>query len=221
MIPMTSEQQFSQADLRAFRVFTDQHGRQWGAAIENKTQHPCSDLIPKFKAPMYPPPSHIKIVDTYAATIRMDYDGWEAELVQAHADYEATRIQIARNHFGSQADHAIKSGDPTLLSLLGPPPKPIEPVQAMKQGNKWMLGLSQKPDPRLTAFFEKEIEPQPDFSDPVEYADEPETKLVPVIPLSRFPIHTGGGLYLFSDGSETKMPSKDEAVAYEAMLQEA
>ena len=86
MIPMTSESKFSQADLRAFRVFTDQHGRQWGAHIENKTQHPCSDLLPRFNAPMYPPPSHIKIVDTYAGTIRMDYDAWEAELVQAHID---------------------------------------------------------------------------------------------------------------------------------------
>ena len=93
----------------------------------------------------------------------------------------------------------------------------------MKQGNKWMLGLSKKSDPRLTKFFETAVEPTPDFSDAPDFADEPETRLVPVarIPLDRYPIHTGGGVYIFSDGSETKMSSKDEAVAYEAMLQEA
>ena len=223
MIPMTSEGEFSQADLRAHREFRDQHGRIWGTQIENKTQAPTGPMSPQFQAPMYPDSKYFRFRDrdtnklTYAAgTFWIDYDAWIHDRSDAMRMWEQERYMLAIQKYGAGAQDAIDRKDPALHAMVGEPPFPVEPVLAMQQGNPWVLGLAETPDPRLAPYFQRHVRAVPDFRGT---APEPTAKAG--VPLSRFPVHTGGGIYLFSDGQETKMDSKDDAVAYEAALQEA
>lgn len=135
----------SQADERMFRKFRDQHGRQWGADCEKRTQHPCGPLslrgFPVKHVKLKTPAKYFKITDTAAGEITIDYDRWEVELLTAHTEYDLHALEQATALYGDKGPQAIKDRDPALMRRIGTPPERVERVRAAKAGNRWVLGL--------------------------------------------------------------------------------
>lgn len=137
---------FSQADQRSFRIFTDQHGREWQGMIEKITEHPTGPWAPRFSSPLNKEiRPYLKIKDAAAGKFVIDYDAWIRDLKQAHAAYALQEVQVANALYGDKGPQAIKDNDPQLALRLGPRPVAIERVLAAKAGNRWVLGI---PNPK-------------------------------------------------------------------------
>lgn len=127
---------------RAYAIYTDQHGRAWGAPIENKTGDPCGNFEPQFSAPL-------RLEDKYIAfnsrmrRITIRYADKIRDLVEAQNEWDTQMRAYARKEYGDKAGEAMKNPPPGLLDLVGPKPhERREPIEAAMQGNKWVLGLS-------------------------------------------------------------------------------
>lgn len=138
---------------RAYAIYTDQHGRAWGAVIENKTGDPAGPMEPQFSAPLRPMDKYItvnsarrQVVIRYADVIR--------DIEEANADWDLALREYARKNYGTKAPEAIANPPADLLDLVGPRPKERrEPWEAAMQGNKWVLGLAPKKPEWAKEFF--------------------------------------------------------------------
>ena len=132
---------FSQATNRSYRIFTDQHDREWGADIENKTQAPCGALSACFRSPLRIAQKYLMLINPQAGKIEINYPLWIGELKQAHTDYAYTRLMEKRRM--SPANwRDIPDNDQGLLDVIGEPPPPVQQVLAAQAGERWVLGLS-------------------------------------------------------------------------------
>lgn len=148
----------SQADVRTVRIFTDEHGRQWRAAVNNLGVHagyPVSPMTPLFTAPIYPPPRFLEITDIAAGTLKTDVNAWLADLETRHGEYETLKQQQASALFGDGAAAAIERADRSLMFRIGPPPRPLEQVLAYQQGHPWVLGGDPEMPESLAPYFPK------------------------------------------------------------------
>ena len=139
------DEKFSQASLRMFRIFTDQWGREYNADCERKTQHPCGPYAARYRAPIYPPAKYIVIIDTVRAKVVIDTHRWIADLIDEHGMYWREVHTWAKEKAGVKAldlyNRETGRVDPQLLAFVGIAPMPIEVIQAMRAGNRWLLGL--------------------------------------------------------------------------------
>lgn len=143
----------SQADLRRPQWMTDDHGRRWFADVEKRSGYPVGPIRPRFDAPWYPDQSALKIDPDDPSHIRIDYEALLAERQEAHALYHQRAVEEA----ASRQWPVPELGEPyrrELQLIIGKPPQPIEPVVAAMQGNKYILGLTTRVDPRLVEFIE-------------------------------------------------------------------
>ena len=136
----STRQGFSQATNRSYRIFTDQHDREWGADIENKTQAPCGALSARFKSPLRIAQKYLMLINPQSGKIEINYPLWIGELKQAHTDYAYTRLMEKRRM--SPANwRDIPDNDQGLLDVIGAPPPPVQQVLAAQAGERWVLGL--------------------------------------------------------------------------------
>lgn len=182
------DQLFSQASMRDFRFFTDQHGREWGADCEKQTGEPCGPLSPKFRAPMLPPPKYVQITDVRRGRIHINYDLWIHEQRMGHEEYERFALMQANRMFGERGPDEVRKlltprqgemPDPALLHTVGEPPEAVERVLAAQAGNRWVLGLSEKkpswaekyfpaPKPKMTPEIARKLFPDAEDEDEQE-----------------------------------------------------
>lgn len=215
------DDQYSQATQRMYRIFYDQHDREWGADCEKKTQHPTGvGLQPRFKAPFIPPQKYLVITDTIRGRIHIDYvqmirDGQEADtMFWGFAQQEANRIGGVRAQ--DLFDLQKRTLEPQLANLVGTPPMPITIYQALRAGNAWLLGKSDvKPVKMPREWF-------PDASDLAKadpfkmddpFAELPEGAVVgesKTAPKDEYPAHRGGGRWILSL-EHARAIEKDEA----------
>lgn len=141
--------EWSQADLRTYRKFRDQHGRRWGADVENKTQAPCGPLallaVPPLVCapPVMPPSKYIRVSDAAGAELRIDYARWLEDLDVAWEEFELFATEQATDLYKDQAAEALKNPPAALARRIGRDrPLRREVVLAMREGNDWVLGLS-------------------------------------------------------------------------------
>lgn len=173
---------FSQAkQRRSGTIFRDQHGRRYHAVVELKTGHPTGLIEPLFTAPLMPPQMYLS-VGTNAERpydLRIDYDRWIQDLRTAADDYITEARQLARKMYRDRYNAA----DPLteeVVDIIGPRPQHVEPVIAAKQGNAYVLGLTDRVDVRLFGMLEEDralrrehrASDEPDFSDVVESLDD-------------------------------------------------
>ncbi len=176
---------YSQADERSYRIFSDQHGREWGADIENSTQAPCGPMSQRFKSPLRIPSKYIVFINVQAGKIHIDYDRWIQDLTLAHEDYLEHK-RAHKNRMNPAQPHLIADDDPNLLYAVGEPPEAIQQVQAAKQGNRWVLGLTHpktgdampKPGWAVKYFPEKVEITIEQFPDDFDFDDEPEREVM-------------------------------------------
>lgn len=160
----------SNADRRRTVILTDQHGRKWFCNEDIRTGAAVGPYEPKgWSAPWYLPQGgefpYYKRQEETPNLMDLDYDGYLAQLRQAHGEWEKRIRDVGIELHGQ----AFDENKPTLavLQRVGQKPQPIEPIVAMKQGNKYALGLTDVVDIRLAAF----LPPKPrgddlDFSEP-------------------------------------------------------
>ena len=133
-----------------FRRFTDQHGRQFTAQSDVRTQQPKEELRPvndrgdKNFMPPWLPPMRFAIFTEGSLDFRWDYGTMATELSGDAADYYQRAMEFAVEHnkpepeLGGPVDRSIRF-------LLGKPPlSPAVPL-ACEQGDPWMLGVPGAP----------------------------------------------------------------------------
>jgi hypothetical protein len=174
---------FSQAkQRRTGTIFRDQHNRRYHAVIELKTGHPTGMIEPQFQAPLMPEQKYLKVGTNPERPydLRIDYEAWLADLRTAHREYETQARQLARKMYREKYN-AQDFLTEEVLDVIGPPPQHVEVVLAARQGNKYVLGLTDRVDIRLAAMLEEDkprfadirtMEDEGDFSDVVEALDE-------------------------------------------------
>jgi hypothetical protein len=162
----------SQAARRRWVQLPDQHGRAFETVIDVVGGAPCAPINPRgWNAPLTPPQKYIKFSGEMGQyKVIIDYPKWIDDLQAAHKVYEQKLFDDALVIFGATGTKAYADRDPALLRYTGPGPQFVEPVIAASQGNKWVLGLTDKPDGRLTRFFQKPAEEVIDYS--TDYTDE-------------------------------------------------
>lgn len=175
---------FSQAKQRRNgTIFRDQHGRRYHAVVELKSGHPTGLIEPLFTAPLMPPQMYLRVGTNPERPydLRIDYDRWVQDLRAAHAEYLDLARKLARKMYRDKYDAA----DPVteeIVDIIGVRPQHVEPVIAAKQGNAYVLGLTDRVDVRLFALLEEDrvsqrrltASDEPDFSQVVESVDEDE-----------------------------------------------
>lgn len=169
---------FSQRDQRSEQMFTDQHGREYHASIEKKTMHPTGPIQPQFRAPLMPPMKYIELSKDRRRPydLRINYDQWIADLRTGHTEWKRAGEQLAMKVHGDAYD-PDRPFTRQVLEVIGPKPQHVEPVIAAKQGNAYVLGLTDRVDIRLAAMLEEDkpvlhIADEPDFSEVVESLDD-------------------------------------------------
>jgi len=156
----------SQRDFRRDQTMTDQHGRQWHATIELKTGHPCGLVRPKFHAPLDVPQQYLNVDKESPHRLIIAYDPWIASLRNAWTERSSHLRSVGLAVHGDKYNPDKPSREQ--LEIVGPPPRPVEPVIAAKQGNKYVLGLTDKMPDWAKPFFIKDVVPE------VVYEDVPE-----------------------------------------------
>jgi hypothetical protein len=123
--------------------FTDQHGREWEASVENATGHPCGPLKPLFAAPVIPPDAYMVPHPVKPGVLTIDYDRWLAHVDANLASHQVRLEDAARVLYGKDASRYFKDPTPEMLRAVGGAPEPREPIVAALQGkSRWVLGLS-------------------------------------------------------------------------------
>lgn len=154
------------------QFFRDQHGRRYHAEIELKTSHPCGPLVPQYRAPLVVPQHYLTLVNDpeNPTKLRVDYPRWEADARASRKEWEQEGRSRALKMYGDAYDPRKPFGQ-DVLDIIGPAPSAVEPIIAARQGNSWVLGLTDRIDLRLAKYFEPEqLDPQfrpeePDFRD--------------------------------------------------------
>lgn len=165
-----------QANTRRPGTFYDDHtsqrfpkGRPWFSNIDKRSGAPVGLMRPKgWSAPWLPDPTSFKYSEDEPNRFTIDYESILNERLSDHAAYQTMKeaAAVARGW-----DPTLPEKQAVLEALVGKPPLPVEPIAAAMQGNSWMLGLTDRVDPRLEPFVRKETRRQkmlkslPDFSD--------------------------------------------------------
>src|SRR5258708_30560498 len=151
----------------------DQHGRRWGCSFDHKSNAP----VGHWDSPVAPivPPSHFLRLSKdpdRPNELTVDYDAIIKELREAASQWNKDAEAAMSRRHGEKYKPGMPL-DSDVGEALGPRPDPIEPWIAAKQGNKYVLGLTQVVDVRLAPFLKlKGAEPdEPDFSDDPDFTD--------------------------------------------------
>jgi len=142
-----------QSRKRSYAIYTDQHGRAWGAIIENKTGDPCGPLEPQFHAPVLPLDKFVTI-NSRQRKLTIRYADIILDKEDADTAWEASLREYARKLYDDKAPGAIEHPTPALIDLVGPKPKGRREIwEAAMQGNKWILGFDAKKPAWAEEFF--------------------------------------------------------------------
>lgn len=131
-----------QRQRRVWRVFTDQHGRRFGAQADMSNNAPIGEFQPQgFMPPWLPTMRHAKFSTAGDLDFRWDYDqvaeDWSAQAASYYEDAAKLSLQLPGNvptpDVGGEVDYRIRV-------MMGPPPlSPAIPL-ACKAGDPWALG---------------------------------------------------------------------------------
>lgn len=137
-------------DRRTVRLL-DQHGRAYSASLDIRSGAPTGLIDPLwvhqkgYSVPAYlvPPQQHIKFYgDDRPGEVYIDYDGWLADRKAGWRQHNTTTRDVELKIRGDKAD--TKNPSAETREIVGPHPQRVELLLAMKKGNKWALGLSEK-----------------------------------------------------------------------------
>lgn len=131
----------SQRDKMVYRIFTDQHGRRFGAQADVRNQRPIGDLTPLggYDPPWLPPMRYMKWAMEGGLDFAWDYDTIAQEWAEGGSAYYSDATKFALEHNlpvpqpGGEIDRRIRD------VFKDPPQSPAIPLAA-KAGDPWILG---------------------------------------------------------------------------------
>lgn len=164
-----------QAAQRRGATLTDDWGRAWSAVIDKRTGDPIGSITPQgWSAPWRPDQAYMRPDPEDPRRLIIDLAQALRDAREAHEQYaeDWKRAAAARNiDPNDQRNHGI------LLQVVGPLPKPWQPIKAALDGNKWILGFTTKPDPRLVPFLTtKRQRAEASLEGLESFADDPEVE---------------------------------------------
>ncbi len=139
---------------RRFAVHYDQHGRQWWSSIELRSGTSVGTIEPNFVAPWYPDQQYLVENPANVTELWIDYRRMATDRKVSLDEYHADAVQYAADNKWP----APKYGDypSEIVQKKGHPSRSFKLVVAAWQGNPWILGLSDTPDPRLEELVKRE-----------------------------------------------------------------
>lgn len=143
---------------RTWRIFTDQHGRKFGAVVDTGNGHPIGELIPQgFTPPWQPPMAFAKFADVHVLDFRWDYEGVASELGGVTANWYQMVIAWAIE-FSKPEPEVGGPVDRSIVYGYGKPPlSPAIPL-ACELGVPWILGTPGAPvDENLKKILEQNV----------------------------------------------------------------
>lgn len=164
-----------QAAQRRGSTLTDDWGRAWSAVIDKRTGDPIGSITPQgWSAPWRPDQAYMRPDPEDPRRIIIDLERALADALEAHEQYaeDWKRQAAARN-----IDPADERNHGILQQVVGPPPKPWQPIKAALDGNRWILGFTTKPDARLVPYLTtKRQRSQAKLTGLESFADDPEAE---------------------------------------------
>lgn len=139
----------TQADKRRNQIMTDEHGRKWFAVIEKSSGYPTGLVQPLFQVAdpqLIPPPKYLMFPPDEPGRILIDYVSWEADHRERQKEWDKLRIQLTNLLPGGAAN-------PAIAQEMGPTPMSWKVIRAMKQGNRWALGFTDKKPAEAEVYF--------------------------------------------------------------------
>lgn len=166
-------QPWSQVKQRGDGFYTDEHGREWYAPTELKTNAPCGPIEPvEWTAPLMPPQKYLRVGHDRRRPTELVilYDQWIDDEGTAREQWLRNgRIASRAMHGDKYDEHASFSRD--VIELIGPEPGILIPaIEAAEQGNPWVLGFVPTPDRRLYKLFELDAKKKKRFRSSVDYS---------------------------------------------------
>lgn len=143
----TSTGKFSQASLRYSVTAYDQHDRPWHMSVEKSNGRPVGLISPLFSAPWMPDQKYLVINPDDSRELYINYPQMYRDRNAAMQAYHRDAVQKATAN--SWTTPTLGQYDEKILSTIGRPPAPVEPVVAAYQENGWILGT--RPTPTTAA----------------------------------------------------------------------
>lgn len=130
---------------RAYREFTDQHGRRFGAQADIATSQPMGEFTPLgCNPPWLPPMRYAKFRQDGELHFRWLYEDLAAEWSGITAQYYQDAVKFALEH-GKPEPELGGPVDRSIRYVLGVPPlSPAIPL-ACQAGDPWLLGIPKAP----------------------------------------------------------------------------
>lgn len=152
--------ELEQPQQRRPAVFADQHGRDWRTIIDIRTGHAAAPFEPDFTAPWYPDTIYVEHDPADARKVRIAYGKILSHFRDAHDAYEDLRFRVAEEMWGSafitKMGETYEDDDPQLRKKIGSPPSEIAYPEAALEGNRWVLGFTDKVPPFFVPILEKQ-----------------------------------------------------------------
>lgn len=138
----------SQESARFGMILFDQWGRRYYAELEKETLYPTGPIQPLFQAPIMVDTKYVRPYGRSAPNrVHVDVDGLERDLAEKEDQRERRAQKMILKHFpGWKAKYPPPAVEEAIYGD-GPRPMPVELCWAMKQGNRWVLGLTEHRPP--------------------------------------------------------------------------
>lgn len=152
--PAEATRGFSQATNRNKLTTFDQFGRQYTVPVEKSTGMPCGIIMPDFQAPWIPDyhPDYWIINPENPSQLYLNLDALIKDRIRAMREYHEGAVFIAEKKGWEIPKLGEYSDD--IISICRKPPRAYQLAVALLQGNPWILGETDVPDPRLVMYLE-------------------------------------------------------------------
>jgi hypothetical protein len=181
----------SQADGKEWREYRDPHGRAWGCVMDTKCKngpapigpfeylehrrrgHP--DCVAPYRPPWLPEQQYMAPVKGRYDLMGIDYPRMLSDSRSRHQEYNDLCMEVS-----AEMNEAWSPGQPVpakIRRVAGKPPRPIEPIVACMQGNRWVLGQTDTPHPALAAVLRPAQSAGDDFVDDMDFSDGDEDEV--------------------------------------------
>lgn len=155
-----AEQDQGQPSTRRPWVGFDQHGRKWGGSAEKNSGYPCGVIHPAgWSAPWLAPQG----TSTYIfskdnpSSFRINYEGLLEERLKDQAEHQKDRQRAAMVRGWDPMDPEKQEALDNLTQANTLVNRP-EVIVACMQGDKWILGLTDKVNEKVQAFLPKKVD---------------------------------------------------------------
>lgn len=132
----------------------DHHGRRYGAVLDKSNGIPIGrgPRPDGWRAPWMPGQEWFRYHEdeTNPMKFRIDYESMLESSMAAHEAYDRQWTDYAVGNGWDPKDEAMIG---RIVAKIGPRPLPFELIVAAMQGNKYILGLTEKVDKRVEPFL--------------------------------------------------------------------